>query len=324
MRSYWIVFILISLAGPAYGDQKMRFGVLFWHESPNDMVALEGIEEALKEKGLPFELQVRQANEDKEKIKGFLKEFRDKKSDLIFAMGTQAALLAKEVEKEIPIVFTAVTNPVVSGVVDSWDGSKNNLAGNSNWIGPDTVMKVFLMATPGLKRLGIIRSKTKGQVSLAELEVMEAYLKNPASPKVKIVEQIAENVENIQPAVEKLINSKVQAIWIPIDYPIYTNLEKILQVTKPRCLPLVSSSLKGARAGAVAGVLTDYKMLGKQAVVIAIKILEDKIPPRDIPILTMQSYQVVVNLSAAKACKYELPLSLLALADLILEEKDED
>jgi len=58
--------------------------------------------------------------------------------------------------------------------------------------------------------------------------------------------------------------------------------------------------------------------------VIAVKILEEQTLPKDIPILTMQSYQVVVNLNAAKECKYELPLSLLVLADLILEEKDED
>jgi len=237
-------------------------------------------------------------------------------------MGTEAALIAAKEVTDIPIVFTAVTNPVESGIVSSWKGSGVNIAGNSNWIQPETVLNLFRLAAPDLKRLGILRSTKTGVVSAAELRGMRQYLKDPKAPPIEIVEEKTEDLAGIKPAVERLIESKVQAIWIPIDFLIYKNMDEVLKATNPHAVPLVSSSLKGTKAGAVAGVVIDYKILGKQAVVIALKIIDDEAAPGEIPIGVMNSFQVVVNLGAARRCNYELPLSLLVLADMIIEDPD--
>ena len=301
---------------------KWRIGVLFWHESPNDLAALRGIREGLSETGKDYDLIVERADSRKEEAIRILRRFREEAVDLLFAMGTEAALLAAAGVTDIPIVFTAVTNPVESGVVGSWKGSGRNIAGNSNWIGPDTVLHVFRLAVPRLERLGILRSRTTGVVSAAELRGMREYLARPGAPAVAIVEEVADGVTDIRAAVDRLIGSGVRAIWIPIDFLVYENMEKVLETVRPHGIPLVSSSLKGAKAGAVAGVLVDYAMLGKRAVVCALDILEKGCPPGSLPIGTMKGYEVVVNLTAARRCGYEIPLSLLALADLILEDAD--
>lgn len=301
-----------------------RVGVFLWHESPNDLMALQGIREAFKEAGVAHELIVRQANSDERVAEKILDEFQSKSLDLIFAMGTKAAKLANEQVKDIPVVFTAVTNPVESGVVPSWEGSESHLAGNSNWIRPEILVRVFRLAVPRLDRLGMLRSSgTGGLVSGAELRGMREFLARPGSPKLDIIEEIAEGVEDIRPAVRRLLDAQVQAIWIPIDFLVYSNMEEVLQGMGDDMLPLVSSSMKGTEAGAVAGVLVDYAILGKRAVVIALEILQKGRTPSSLPIETMESYQVVVNLGAAKRCGYELPLSLLVLADLILTEDGE-
>lgn len=300
---------------------SQEFGVLFWHDSPNDIAALSGIRQALRERGKPHELLVRSADSNPERARELLKDFALAKVTLIFAMGTEAALAARKENLDIPVVFTAVTNPVVSGVVPDWSGSKSNVAGNSNWIGPDTVLRVFRQAVPGLTRLGILRSRASGRVSSAELEAMRHYLAQEKAPRVEIFESLVEEIDALDRAVEKLASSGVQAIWIPIDFSIYQNLPRVLEVAQPRGIPLVSSSLKGAQAGAVAGILVDYELLGRRAVVIALSILEGGAPPGDLPVETMSGYHVVVNLDAAHRCGYELPLSLLALADRILEDE---
>ncbi|MEQ8765440.1 MAG: ABC transporter substrate binding protein, partial [Planctomycetota bacterium] len=115
----------------------------------------------------------------------------------------------------------------------------------------------------------------------------------------------------------------VEAIWIPIDITIYENLELVRNVSDPLGIPLVSSSLRGAEAGAVAGVLVDYALLGQNAVVIALDILDGVRTPGEIPIGTMQGYQVIVNLTAARRCRYELPLAVLAVADRLIEPEGE-
>ncbi len=299
---------------------EARIGVLLWHESPNDLTALDGIRRAFVSAGRKPELLIRKANSDVDAVTRILDEFRLLEVDLIFAMGTQAALLARDRIDDIPIVFTAVTNPVETGVVEGWGGSKRNIAGNSNWIGPETILPVFRLAVPQLKRLGMLRSRASGLVSAAELRAARAYLAGEEAPAITIVEEVVDGPEGIPAAVDRLLASNIEAVWIPIDFTIYENLDPVRERCDPRGVPLVSSSLKGAQAGAVAGVLVDYELLGQRAVVIALDILEEGRAPGEIEIGTMRGFQVIVNLAAARRCQYELPLALLVLADQILED----
>lgn len=323
---------------PPSPEKTWRMGVFFWHDSPNDLEALEGIREALAALKRTDELLVEQADEDPKEADRILEKFRAEKVDVIFAMGTTAAKRAMERIKDIPIVFTAVTNPVVSGIVPSWEGSKKNLAGNSNWIPSETVLHVFRLAVPDLERLGILRSAgDSGVVSAAELEAMKNHLAEKGNLKgkgkgkgkekqetgLKIVEAVADGVKEIPPKVQALAESGVQAIWVPIDKPIYENTDKVLEASEPLGIPVVSSSLKAAMNGAVVGVVVDYKMLGKGALAIAMEILEKDAEPGKIEIGTMKGYRVVANLGAARRCRYRLPLSLLVLADQILEDAEQ-
>lgn len=300
-------------------QKTWRLGVFFWHESPNDEAAFVGIREAFEESGRLHELIVQQAGSDRQRAIEILQQFRSGRVDLIFAMGTDAALLAAEHVVDTPIVFTAVTNPVESGVTPSWEGSGRNLAGNSNWIASETVLHIFRLAVPKLSRLGMLRSKISGVVSAAELQAMKTYLRKPDAPAVEIVEETVDGVKGIRPAVKRLAESRVEAIWIPIDFLIYENMEEVLCAAQPHGLPLVSSSIKGMMTGAVAGVVVDYKMLGKQAAVIALDILERSVQPGKIPVGTVKGFQVIVNIGAARRCNYELPLPLLVFADSILK-----
>jgi putative ABC transport system substrate-binding protein len=297
-----------------------RLGVLFWHDSPNDTAALKGIREGLEETGQPHELLLKQADESRDKALSILETFEQEGVDLVFAMGTQAALIAAETVKEIPVVFTAVTNPVESGVVLSWKGSGSNLAGNSNWIDSETKLRVFRLAVTGLARLGVLRSQKQDVITAAELRDMRGYLRRPDTPRIVIFEEVVEKIEDIESAVERLVENRVQAVWIPIDKLIYENMGVALQAVQPHGIPLVSTSLKGARAGAAASVVVDYVMLGKRAVLIAIEILEEGADPGEIPVGTMNGYHVIVNLEAARRCGFEPPLTLLVLADSILED----
>jgi putative ABC transport system substrate-binding protein len=295
--------------------------VLFWHDSPNDEAAFEGIKQALDVTGREYELVRKQADEDDREAARLLEAFKKDRVDLIFAMGTQAALQAAKAVKDIPIVFTAVTNPVESGVVPSWKGSGTNLAGNSNWIDSKTKLRVFRLAVPSLSRLGVLRSKKQNVITAAELSQMRSFLGGLDQGRIEIKEEVVEQVEDIGSTVKRLVEARVQAVWIPIDNLIYENMEKVLKAVQPHGVPLVSTSLKCAKAGAVASVVVDYVMLGKRAVLIALDILDKGKGPGSIPIGTMKGYHVIVNLGAARRCNYEPPLSLLVLADSILQDE---
>ena len=302
-----------------------RLGVFFWHDAPNDLQALDGIRAALAAHGRAHELVLRTAGEDPEQAAEQLGELDRMGLDLVFAMGTQAALLCREHLRSAPVVFTAVTNPVESGVVPGWDGSGTRMTGNSNWIDPATVLEVFRMAVPGLARLGVLRSTQHGVVSAAEVrEMSDRLVVERESRRVVVVPELVEEVVDgeagLVAATERLVAAGVDAIWVPIDRVVYASLDRVVPVVARGGVPLLSSSLRGSRDGAVAGVVVDYEMLGERAVVMALRILEHGDDPAAMPIGRMRGYQVVVNLDAAARIGYELPLPLLAIADVIHEE----
>ena len=315
--------VVCACAAAQDAPRPWRIGVLLWHRSPNDLEALDGIRAALTASGRPHQIEVGEAMSDDTKARSVLAGFRTAGVDLIIALGTEAALACRAAITELPVVYTAVTNPVESGVVAGWEGSGTNLAGNSNWIPPETVLGVFRRAVPSLQRLGVLRSTTTGVVSAAELAGMRRHLADlpPGVPTIALEEAVVGEVAEIDAAVGRLAEAGCEAIWIPIDFLIYENAATVTAAAARHHLPIVSSSLRGALSGAVAGVFVDYEMLGERAVLTILDILEGQRAPGEIPVGTMRGYQVVVNLAAARRHGYDLPLPLIALADLVLDDE---
>ena len=139
LRSLLASLLFVAASCPA---AVQNLGVLFWHDSPNDQAALAGLREGLRATGRPFELIVLRADSDPTRAAAHVAEFRRRGVDLIVALGTEAARVASVRSEGLPVVFTAVTDPVSSGIVPSWKGSGSFVAGNSNHIDPHRVARL--------------------------------------------------------------------------------------------------------------------------------------------------------------------------------------
>lgn len=330
MKLFPLIRIGVALAFgaglSAQTPESWRLVAFFWHESPNDERALAGIREGLAAWGHPHEIEVLQAGEDEGRAREQLAGLRRDPPALVFALGTRAALLCKAELPDQPVVFTAVTHPVESGVARGWSGSGSHLCGNSNWIGSRRLLEVFDLAVPDLRRLGVVRSRSAGVVSGVEVANMRRHLARDSdrAAGLEIVEEVVSDAAEIRDASARLVAAGVDAIWIPIDFTIYESLGAVLEAAQPAHVPLVSSSLRGIHAGALAGVVVDYRLLGRRAVLYGLEVLVHGRDPSKLPVGTLESYRVVVNLGAARALGYEPPLSLLVLADQILEDPKEE
>jgi putative ABC transport system substrate-binding protein len=317
MRILLPALVLLLGALPAPGQRASgKLGVFFFHESPYDAEAFEGIQDGLRAAGLTAPLDVKRARGDEETARRQLREWLSDRPDLIFTMGTKATLLAKEVHAEVPIVFTAVTNPVRSGVTPDWRSSGSNLAGNSNRIASEDVLAVFRRALPKLRRLGVLFNP-ENPVSSAEVEEMARTLKLDPASGVTLVEGQVRRREEIAAAAAS-IAERCDALWIPIDILLYENPGELEKVTVPRRLPMVATARSKAEDIAVVGVGIDYRTLGKAVVPLAVRILRDRARPRDLPIGRLRGVKVVVNLSAAAKIGWEPPLDLLTVADRVV------
>jgi putative ABC transport system substrate-binding protein len=322
----FILLLPIVAAGPL-GAQEERHGfvvrVLFWDESPNDKLAFQGVKEGFALAGIRWNYTFEMVNGDREKADAFLRAWEAEGVDLVYAMGTQAALRAKAVLESTRVVFTAVTDPIRSGVVEDVHGSGRNLCGNTNRIDIEDKLAVFRRAVPGLVRLGVLHDPAN-PVSAAEIAEAEEFFRLRSDQRIALFERPVTTAEALAPAARSLIEEdRVQAIWIPIDRLVYreSHLGMVAEVAAPAGVPLVSSQHSAVKTHAVVAVAVDYRLLGMKSVVLAERVLRDEVDPGTLPIEGMRSFRVLVNLAAARRCGFEPPLTLLATADEILPEE---
>lgn len=306
-------------ASPApSGAPAIPLGVFFWHDSPNDEATWRGMQRGLAELRLPVAAIERRAGGDRERALAQLDELRAS-CRLIVALGTNAALLCKERVPDVPVVFAAVSNAVASGVVADWTGSGRNLCGASNWIPPHAVLDVFELAVPGLQRLGMLRSQASGVVSAAELAAMRDHLAQQKRATPQLVEAVAKDAADLPRAVQELRAAGVDAIWIPIDLTVYQNVAEVQRALGERPLPLLTTAAAAVRKGAMVAATVDYTLHGRRAATLVHEVLVRGKAPATLPVDRMQSAAVVVDLAAARRTGRELPLSLLLLADELLD-----
>jgi putative ABC transport system substrate-binding protein len=324
MRGFlrFLVIGAVLLPALAAGEEQrrpFRVGVLFWHDSPNDAIAFEGVKRGFALGRIPVEFDPIDVAKDADRARAVLESWETREYDLVYAMGTQSALIAKSVLRRLPVVFTAVTHPVGSGVTRDWSGSGGSLCGNSNWIDRSEIFRVFQEAVPNLARLGVILNPAN-PVSGYELAEARTYLRAHPDQKRKLLVEYVEGPDDVGGATEAVVRDGAQAVWIPIDDIVYKNLDAVSKVTRPKRIPLLSSQYSAVEEHhAVVGVAVDYRLLGMKSVVFAKRILVDGADPGDLAVGRMASYRVVVSLPAGRRTGYRIPLGLLARADEILD-----
>jgi putative tryptophan/tyrosine transport system substrate-binding protein len=309
--------IIVEVANKK-GAKRHKIAVLFWHESSNDFMAFEGIKQGFNIARIPCEFKVRQASGDEQKAKSIIVDVKSSPPDLIYAMGTgMTKRLMKEIH-DIPIVFTAVTNPVQSGITPNWQTSGRNITGNSNWIETSHILKKFKETVPALKKLGVMYNPDNS-VSSMEVAVALKTLNKDNSLAMELITSKVKQKSELESACKSLIDQGVNVIWVPIDILVYKNLAELKKITVPAKIPMFASSHRGIKDGAMLGVVVDYLSLGKKSVILAKKILTNDMAPIDIPIGRMHNYQAIINIEAADLIGYEIPLELLTTVEIFTQ-----
>jgi len=317
LMGLWVVFSC-ALAG-AHAESN-KIGLLMWHESPHDEQALQGFIEGIQLSGIPHRLDLKRAYGDEGKARGFIRAWKEEKVDLIFTVGTKGTLWTMEEITDIPIVFSAVTDPVATGIAKSWQSSGRNITGSSNWIEFRNKLKIFQEAIPHLKTLGVIY-RPNNPVPLAETRCARDCA---VAMGVRLQEVSIDSAEQIENAVKHLLDQGIDALWVPIEDQVYKNMSLVGRVTNPAKLPVVSSTFEGVedpQEGGPVGMVSvtvDYESLGRLCVPAAIEILTKGKDPKEIPIVTSDRYYITINVNAADAIGYRLPPIFLAKADKVL------
>lgn len=257
------------------------------------------------------EIDYQNAQSDQSNLNSICQKFAGDGKDLIVAIATPTAISAAAAAPDIPLVFSAVTDPVAAKLVENPDAPEGNITGTSDAIPVDQVFELMNQLTPGVETVGLVHNL--GEVnSVAVIEQAKTYLD---SKGIGYVEATVTNTSEVQQAAQSLVG-KCQAFYTPIDNTVATAMPVYAEVAKQAGLPIYTGADSMVIDGGFATVGIDYTLLGKQTAAMVVKVLEGT-PISEIPVETLSNFATVVNTTTAEAIGVTLPGDLLSSAIVV-------
>jgi putative tryptophan/tyrosine transport system substrate-binding protein len=242
-------------------------------------------------------------------------EFVQRKVDVIVTSGTSMVLAAKQATSVIPIVFTATGDPVSTGLITSLARPGGNITGLSNQL-PDLVGKrldLLREVVPGLGRLALL-ANVGNPVIMLEIGHVQAAARTLG---LEVIPLEIRRGEDIVPAFEAL-KGRAQALYVCGEPLVTTNRVRINTLALAARLPIMHSVREYVEAGGLMSYGPNFPDLWRRAADYVDKILHGA-KPADIPVEQPIKFDLIINITTAKALGLEIPPTLLARADEVIE-----
>jgi putative tryptophan/tyrosine transport system substrate-binding protein len=265
--------------------------------------------------GRTVAIEYRWAEGRTERFDEIAAEFIRRKVDVIVTSATAAIAAAKQATSVIPIVFAAAGDPVGTGLVASLARPGGNVTGLS--IQQTDVaakrLEILREAVPGLRRLAILGNVGGPAVVLDMREVQAAA----RTLGLEVITLEIRRGEDIAPAFETL-KGRADALYVCIDPLAHTHRIRINTLALAARLPTMHGSREPVEAAGLMSYGPNRPDLWRRAGDYVDKILRGA-NPADIPVEQPRKFDLVINLTTAKALGLEIPPTLLATADEVVE-----
>lgn len=241
---------------------------------PMDHPSLNQIRETiiaeLKAQGMGDKVEIitKNANGDMNLLPSIMQELINSNVDMIVPIATPAAQAAKGSTKTVPIVFSAVSNPVEAGLVTSFDQTTGNITGVSNSIPIEDIFKLAATITPDVKVFGFVYNSSEINSS-SGIAKAKAYCDKNG---LKYKEATITGTADLQQAASSLVG-QVNAFFTPNDNTVASAMPTYVKVATDAKLPIYAGADSMVKDGALATVGIDYTKLGKQTAAMIIRIV---------------------------------------------------
>ena len=299
------------------GKRIARIGVLLFGSPDNDPnlpAFLRGLQELGYVEPKSVVIEYRYAEGKPDRLRGLAGELVGVKPDLIFALGGDVAPSARVATTTIPIVVVVSNDPVEAGLVTSLANPGGNITGVT-FVSSDIAAKrlQFLRdIAPNFTRLAVIWNPDHVDPEYREIQSAAKTL------GIQIRSLEVRRTEDFDSAFETAATDRVQALMPITSRLMLINRARIIEFSKRRDLLLASGFGPWAREGAVLSYGPDIDASTMRAAAYVDKILRGA-KPNELPIEQPTKFQLVINRKAAKSLSLDIPPSLLATADQIIE-----
>ncbi len=313
LRNLLIICVVLILAFSTFGcsssSDKISIGIVQIVEHPALDAAREGFLEVLNENGYVegdnLVIDYQNAQGDQSTLQSIANKFASANHDMILAIATPSAQAVAGSTQTIPILITAVTDPVSAKLVDSLEKPGTNVTGTTDLNPIDKQFDLLLQLVPTAKKIGIIYNA--GEVNS---QVQVTIAKDVAKTmNLEILEATVATSADVLQAAQSFIG-RVDAIYVPTDNTVVSAAQSVVQVANENKIPLISGESSVVDAGGLATIGINYKNLGMQTGEMALKVLKGA-KPQEMPIEYQKDFDIVVNEETAKLLGIEIPQGLI-------------
>lgn len=219
--------------------------------------------------------------------------------DIIIPIATPTAVVMQSAteENQIPIVFSAVSDPVGAGLVATNEAPGANITGTSDAIDTDVIMNLIVTANPDTAKIGLLYDKSQAS-SLGSIEDAKAYCE---ANNIAYVEKTGTTVAEIQAAADALVAEGVDAVFTPQDNTVMTAELAIFEKFTEAGIPHYTGADSFALNGAFLGFGVNYENLGTKTADMAVEILVNGAKPAEMAVQTLADGIITVNTETAEA-----------------------
>jgi len=264
--------------------------------------------------GKTIAIEYRWAEGRPDQMEDIAREFVGLKVDLIVTAGAQPVIAAKQATSAIPIVFGAVGNPVGSGLVAALARPGGNVTGISTQA-PDLAGKRIELLREIVSPFGRLAILANVGSSSAALDMAEAQAA-ATTLGLQVTRLEIRRADEIAPALDTLKDA--HAVYVVIDPLLGANRVRIHTLTLAARLPTMHGTREYVEAGGLMSYGPNLSDTFRRAADLTDKILRGA-KPADIPVEQPTKFDLVINLTTAKALKLTIPEAFLLRADEVIE-----
>jgi putative ABC transport system substrate-binding protein len=279
---------------------------------------VENIESRLAELGdeygVTFEISYDNCNADANVLEQIIANFIADGVDLMVGVATPVAMSmqAATEENQIPVVFSAVSDPVGAGVVESLEAPGSNVTGTSDYLDTASIMNLIFAADPDASKIGLLYDVGQDSATAAIASAKE-YLE---ANGIEYVERTGTSVDEVMLAASALVNDGVDAVFTPTDNTIMQAELSIYETFIDAGIPHYTGADSFALNGAFLGYGVDYANLGVETADMIAEILVDGADPATLPVRTFDNGTATVNTETCEALGFDFDTIAEAFAPL--------
>lgn len=273
-----------------------------------------------KENDVTFEVSYDNCNADANIMNQIIADFIADDVDLMVGVATPVAtaMQAATEDNQIPVVFSAVTDPVGTQLVESLEEPGANLTGTSDYLDTASIMELILAANPDAKKIGLLYDQGQDS-STAAIASAKKYLEQH---NLEYIERTGTTNDEVALAADALIADGVDAVFTPTDNTIMTAELAIYEKFIEAKIPHYTGADSFALNGAFVGYGVDYANLGVETANMVADILMNDKDPSEVSVATFDNGTATVNTETCEAIGLDFETIKAAFEPLCTQVKE--